>query len=217
MASLVALIALVTLIIRHHRHGHSWPMAMLTGVKRYLQGLIAIAGLLLLLVVGVGTTRAILHPVAEAMTTLFPQGQPPASWAGRRPELPATEIPAEIPASPPTPTPRVVVASTPQPRVTIPPTSIPEAAVESPTPTPVPTRTSKPATSTPTTTLPATPVSDVRTGCDPAYPDANTCIPPGPPFEQGCAITDERHFTVLPPDPQGLDRDNNGIGCEPVS
>jgi hypothetical protein len=55
-----------------------------------------------------------------------------------------------------------------------------------------------------------------RIGCDPAYPDARTCIPPGPPFNLGCKITNERLFTVLPPDPQGLDRDKDGIGCEPV-
>ena len=29
--------------------------------------------------------------------------------------------------------------------------------------------------------------------------------------------TEERGFAVLPPDPQGLDRDNDGIGCEPVT
>ena len=55
-----------------------------------------------------------------------------------------------------------------------------------------------------------------RTGCDPAYPDERTCIPPGPPFDQGCAITEERRFTVSAPDPQGLDHDGDGIGCEPV-
>jgi hypothetical protein len=60
-----------------------------------------------------------------------------------------------------------------------------------------------------------TPTSD-RPGCDPAYPDDRTCIPPGPPFDQGCAITGERRFTVLPPDPQGLDHDHDGIGCEPI-
>lgn len=52
--------------------------------------------------------------------------------------------------------------------------------------------------------------------CDPAYPEARTCIPYGPPFAQGCAITPERNFTVLPPDPQGLDADGDGIGCEPI-
>lgn len=55
-----------------------------------------------------------------------------------------------------------------------------------------------------------------RTSCDPAYPDTRTCIPPGPPFDQGCAITEERLFTVLAPDPQRLDHDKDGIGCEPV-
>ena len=55
-----------------------------------------------------------------------------------------------------------------------------------------------------------------RAGCDPAYPNERTCIPPGPPFDQGCAITDERRFTVLAPDPQRLDHDGDGIGCEPI-
>src|SRR5262245_47104210 len=57
---------------------------------------------------------------------------------------------------------------------------------------------------------------EARPGCDPAYPDKRTCIPPGPPFNQGCKITDQRNFTVLPPDPQHLDADGDGIGCEPV-
>lgn len=51
--------------------------------------------------------------------------------------------------------------------------------------------------------------------CDHAYPDV--CIPPGPPWEQGCAITPERNFRVLPPDPQRLDADGDGIGCEPIT
>ena len=55
-----------------------------------------------------------------------------------------------------------------------------------------------------------------RPGCDPAYPEERTCIPPGPPFDQGCAITSERRFKVLPPDPQRLDHDDDGIGCEPI-
>jgi hypothetical protein len=55
-----------------------------------------------------------------------------------------------------------------------------------------------------------------RDGCDPAYPEERTCIPPGPPFDQGCAITEERLFKVLPPDPQRLDHDGDGIGCEPI-
>ena len=55
-----------------------------------------------------------------------------------------------------------------------------------------------------------------RTGCDPAYPEERTCIPPGPPFDQGCAVTSERLFEVLPPDPQRLDHDGDGIGCEPI-
>jgi hypothetical protein len=55
-----------------------------------------------------------------------------------------------------------------------------------------------------------------RLDCDPSYPEDRTCIPPGPPFDQGCAITHERRFTVLAPDPQRLDHDRDGIGCEPI-
>jgi limonene-1,2-epoxide hydrolase len=47
--------------------------------------------------------------------------------------------------------------------------------------------------------------------CDPAYPDV--CIPPPPP-DLDCPDIDARQFTVLPPDPHGLDADNDGIGCE---
>jgi hypothetical protein len=56
-----------------------------------------------------------------------------------------------------------------------------------------------------------------RTGCDPAYPEERTCISPGPPLAAPCAITDERNFTVLSPDPRRLDADGDGIGCEPIT
>jgi hypothetical protein len=95
-----------------------------------------------------------------------------------------------------------VAASAPAPRQA--PASLPTAvpdATSVPEPTPAPTE---------------EPASAEREGCDPAYPDEETCIPPGPPFDQGCAVTEERLFTVLPPDPQRLDHDRDGIGCEPV-
>lgn len=79
--------------------------------------------------------------------------------------------------------------------------------------TPTPTEQAEEAPSE--TATAAVPTPD-RSGCDPAYPEARTCIPPGPPFDQGCAITAERNFVVLPPDPQRLDRDKDGIGCEPI-
>lgn len=60
-------------------------------------------------------------------------------------------------------------------------------------------------------------VTPNRTGCDPAYPDERTCIPPGSPLDAPCSITAERNFTVLSPDPRGLDADGDGIGCEPIS
>ena len=51
-----------------------------------------------------------------------------------------------------------------------------------------------------------------ETECDPSYPDF--CIPPPPP-NLNCDDISERRFTVLSPDPHGLDgNDNDGIGCE---
>lgn len=214
MASLIALIVLVILIARSRWLGHSWLMAALTGIKHSLQAMLALAGLFLMLVVGIGTARAILHPVAEAAIALFPEGQPATSYARRVPTLAPTGMPeiATLPRS--TPTPHAEVALVSQSYVMVMPTSIPDETVVSPQGTPTP-----PPPPTPTSTpIPATPApAPVREGCDPAYPDARTCIPPGPPFDQGCAITDERRFTVLPPDPQGLDHDNDGIGCEPLA
>ena len=57
----------------------------------------------------------------------------------------------------------------------------------------------------PSPTIPEEPV------CDPSYPDL--CIPPPPP-DLGCGDITARDFEVLPPDPHGLDGDNDGIGCE---
>lgn len=69
------------------------------------------------------------------------------------------------------------------------------------------------------TAMPAGQILDgvEREYCDPAYPEQRTCIPPGPPFDRGCAITSQRLFVVLPPDPQHLDADRDGIGCEPIA
>ncbi len=51
--------------------------------------------------------------------------------------------------------------------------------------------------------------------CDPAYPDV--CIP-SPPPDLNCDDISERRFTVLSPDPHGLDgAENDGIGCEGAS
>jgi hypothetical protein len=48
--------------------------------------------------------------------------------------------------------------------------------------------------------------------CSPAYP--NVCISPS---SSGltCKDISYRNFQVLPPDPYQLDRDKDGIGCEP--
>ncbi|HEX2282022.1 MAG TPA: hypothetical protein VHG52_09715 [Thermomicrobiales bacterium] len=123
----------------------------------------------------------------------------------------ATEAPAPLTrsvASLPTVTPREDAA----PRAAF-------AAASLPSLEPQPAVASLPAvapTPTPEPKVPKKPEEPERQGCDPAYPEERTCIPPGPPFDQGCAITSEREFEVLPPDPQRLDHDGDGIGCEPI-
>ncbi len=47
--------------------------------------------------------------------------------------------------------------------------------------------------------------------CDPSYP--NFCIPKNS-SDLNCRDITQRRFKVLPPDPHGLDRDGDGIGCE---
>jgi hypothetical protein len=54
-------------------------------------------------------------------------------------------------------------------------------------------------------------IDDVQV-CDVSYP--TLCIPPAPP-DLDCEDIVERNFPVRPPDPHGLDgNDNDGIGCE---
>jgi hypothetical protein len=48
------------------------------------------------------------------------------------------------------------------------------------------------------------------TDCDSSYPDI--CIPSSP--DVNCGDISDKRFTVLPPDPHGLDRDGDVIGCE---
>ena len=71
----------------------------------------------------------------------------------------------------------------------------PEAATHEPTPTNAP---------TPVGVAPQQP-------CSPAYP--TVCIPPPPPY-MDCGEIAHQGFVVLRPDPHGLDRDRDGIGCE---
>jgi micrococcal nuclease len=52
---------------------------------------------------------------------------------------------------------------------------------------------------------------DATPGCDPSYP--GVCIPPPLP-DLDCGDISFRRFQVLPPDPHGFDRDNDGVGCE---
>ncbi len=47
--------------------------------------------------------------------------------------------------------------------------------------------------------------------CDSSYPDI--CIPSYPP-DLNCDDISKKNFEVLPPDPHGFDREEDGIGCE---
>ncbi len=51
----------------------------------------------------------------------------------------------------------------------------------------------------------------LQANCDSSYPDF--CIPP-PPLDLSCGDIGHLNFTVLPPDPQGFDGNNDGVGCE---
>jgi hypothetical protein len=50
-----------------------------------------------------------------------------------------------------------------------------------------------------------------QSNCESSYPDF--CIPPPPP-NLNCPDIPQKRFTVSGSDPQGFDRDNDGIGCE---
>ena len=85
----------------------------------------------------------------------------------------------------------------------------PPAATETGVPADAPTDVPATATSVPP---PAPTNAPVVENCDrQSYPDV--CIPTFPP-DLNCGDILFRRFTVLPPDPHGFDRDNDGIGCE---
>ena len=50
-----------------------------------------------------------------------------------------------------------------------------------------------------------------NSNCNSSYPDA--CIS-SPPPNLHCKDISDKDFKVLPPDPHGFDRDEDGIGCE---
>jgi hypothetical protein len=101
------------------------------------------------------------------------------------------------------------VASTP-PTETAAPTALPTAA---PTIAP-PTSPPEPAPAPAPTEVPPPP-PPVAGNCDPAY--ANVCIPPPPP-DLNCPAIREQYGCDIQviswPDPHGIDRDGNGLGCE---
>ena len=160
-------------------------------------------------------TLTILIPLGLVGATLLGTafGAAPAPNGGQ--EVPAVAVNRAIATIP-----IVVMSAQETTRQAPPPTAVPPATAtprpQAPVPRSLPTRVPAPAPEPAAESLAQLPTKAEREGCDPAYPEQRTCIPPGPPFDQGCAITAERRFRVLPPDPQRLDHDNDGIGCEPM-
>ncbi len=137
---------------------------------------------------GGGDNTDVLEATQEPTSspTLSPTSEPTATQ---------TPVPTEEPKATPTSPP-------PEPTQTPPPPPPPE-----PTPTPPPPPPPQP-----------TPTPAPITNCDPSYP--TVCIPIGA-ADYDCAGGSGNGpnyiagpLTVLPPDPHGLDRDGDGIGCE---
>ncbi len=79
-------------------------------------------------------------------------------------------------------------------------------------PTSQPTQTApEPEQSQPTSQPTQTQQVQSQNQCDSSYP--SVCIPPYPP-DLDCGEIGYSNFRVVPPDPHGFDRDNDGIGCE---
>lgn len=204
---MVGLIVLIILIARYRRQGRSWLGAISRGIGTYFVGVIAFYAVIFLLVVGFGFADTTLRPIATAVIGTLPSLQPSIAQPPRSTGITPNLTPAAITAPRRTPTPRPAVPTSTPLRLNLDPTP---PATEPMNNTPL--GSGNPMEPTATVRIPLG-----RMNCDPAYPDARTCIPPGPPFDQGCRITSERLFTVLPPDPQRLDADRDGIGCEPMN
>ena len=146
---------------------------------------------------GGGYETGVLEATQEPTPTVA--GITPTSVPGH------TATPTEIPTPPPTPTPT--------------PETLGEEEEPTPIPTPAPEPTQPPAPEpTPTTPPAPQPTEPPAQTCDPSYP--SVCIPIGA-ADYDCAGGSGNGpnyiagpITVLPPDPHGLDRDGDGIGCE---
>lgn len=151
--------------------------------------------------------------VALVAVVAFLGGRASVSWPGEAPAGVAVEVAPAIIATAPAPTPFPTARAIFVPRATPPPAatseSVPNRRRNRVARTRVPTEADLP----PAATDGGGAVAPAQTACDPSYP--TVCIPPPPP-DVDCSITTERNFPVEPPDPHGLDSDDNGIGCEPI-
>ncbi len=114
-------------------------------------------------------------------------------------------VPTSFPTVTPIPSPTSLAGA---PTVT----AVPSPTVlVSPTMRPIPSSTRTSVPPSPTRTTRPSPTQTVAPQCDPSYP--TVCIPSPPPM-LSCDEVEFRDFVVLPPDPHGFDRNQNGIGCE---
>ena len=194
---------------------------------------IAVAWLLLLIIglaVGVGTFLVLLGlPLLAIGLAALLAGRADWAWITNRQVGGATLAAGVVlvlvgaaAASPPEPAgnagaaPATTAPATTTSRTT---TTAPPPTTTAPSPTPALVPTSLPAPPPPPpppATTPKVPPQQATTqppqrNCHPSYP--TLCLPPAPP-DLDCGDVDAKDFSVLPPDPHGLDGDKDGIGCE---
>ena len=146
------------------------------------------------------------------MTTSTSVPEPTATTAptATATPMPATATPVPPTAVPPTPIPPTAIPPTAIPPTPIPPTAVPPTPIP---PTPIP-PTAVPLP--PPTVAPAPQPNANAGGCTPGY---SPCIPPGGDVDcAGGSGNGPRYvqgpIQVTGSDPYGLDRDNDGLGCE---
>jgi hypothetical protein len=194
--------ALLKFVIRHLRGLLGWGALIITGLfvlNLFSKG----AGPMLREFDADTALQSIQTTLAGYVERISAKGSPDQrATAPAVPRQTPTPRATKVPAAPPAESPNETEedshpgASAPEGAATDEPTAVPDDAVD-------------------TAAAPPAGAAE-RRNCDPAYPDERTCISPGPPLAYPCAITNERNFTVLSPDPRRLDADGDGIGCEPT-
>jgi endonuclease YncB( thermonuclease family) len=126
--------------------------------------------------------------------------------------VPPVTATAPPPAPTPTSRPPTTTPVPPAPPTAAPPTQAPPAPPTATAVPPAPTATQRAATATrvPPTATRVPPSATRASACHPSYP--TLCLPGAPDLD--CKDIPQKAFPVRPPDPHGLDGDDDGIGCE---